>query len=103
MFKQDQQIYQLFGSYFHQDYDLMVNDFDRNKPTIPQLVQSYKDDSPQEDINEAINELESLVNKHYIDSVLENIFNQFGISLDTKRLGYTNQQFLQEVLKILKE
>ena len=46
MFKQDQQIYQLFGSYFHQDYDFMVNNFDRNKPTIPQLVQSYKDDSP---------------------------------------------------------
>lgn len=103
MLKQDLQIAELFGSYFHQDYDLMVEDFDRAKPIIIQLVKGYKNDSPQEDINKAISELKELISKHYTDIVLENLFNEFGISLDTKKLGYTNQQFLIEVLKILKE
>ena len=103
MYKQEQQIAELFGTYFHQDYDLMVENFDRSKPTIPQLVQGYKNDSPQEDIDEAINELKGLINEHYTSDILESLFDRWGISLDNKRLGYTNQQFLIEVLRILKE
>lgn len=103
MFTSDKQIAELFGTYFHQDYDLMVKNFDRSEPTIPQLVQGYKNDSPQEDIEEAINELEGLINKHCTSNVLESLFDRWGVSLDHQRLGYTNQQFLIEVLRILRE
>ena len=102
MFTSDKQIAELFGTYFHQDYDLMVENFDRSKPTIPQLVQGYKNDSPQEDIDEAINELKGLINEHYTSDILESLFDRWGISLDNQRLGYTNQEFLIEVLRILK-
>ena len=103
MFTPEQQISQLFGSYFHQDYDLMVEDFDRNKPIIPQLVQGYKNDSPQEDVDQAIKELENLINQHYALPVLREIWLELGIDINVNAFGYTHQQFLIEVLRLLKE
>ena len=102
MFRENQQIYQMFAAYFHRDYDLMI-DIDRNKPIFPQLIQGYKDGSPKEDIDEAISEVENLINKNYNSDILEDIFLELGIEFDVSFYGYTHQQFLIEVLKILKK
>ena len=103
MYKQEQQIAELFGTYFHQNCDLMVKDFDDNKPIVPQLVQAYKENSQQEDINEAASEVEDLIRKHYNANILDELFTELGIEIDIMAHGYTYQQFLIEVLKLLKE
>ena len=102
MFEQEQEIVQMFGAFFHQDYDLMVN-LDRSKPIIPQLVQGYKDSRSQRKIDEAIKELENLINQHYTVTVLREIWLELGIDINVNAFGYTHQQFLIEVLRILKE
>lgn len=96
------ELFQLFGGYFNRDYDL-VTKVDRNKPLFPQLIQQYKEDSPSEDTDKAITELEEIINKHYNSTILENLFNELGNEFDVSFYGYTHQQFLIEMLKLLKE
>ena len=94
---------QLFGGYFNQDYDVIIKNFDRNKPTIPQLAIGCKNENPQEFIQRVIPELESLISQHYTANLLEEILEDLGLGIDIERLGYSPQQFLIEVLKLLKE
>ena len=97
------ELFQFFSGYFNQDYDLMVEGFDRDKPIIPQLVIGFKEKNSPKCIKRVIDELESLISKNYVSNVLEDILSELGSDLDNQRLGYTNQQFLIEVLRILKE
>ena len=97
------ELYQFFGCYFNQDYDVMVENFDRNKPTIPQLVYGFKEENPPDCIPPVIKELEHLISQQYTSTVLDTLSSELGNDLDVVRLGYTYQQFLIEILRILKE
>ena len=93
------ELYQMFAAYFHRDYDLMV-ELDRSKPLFPQLVQAYKNNGSDVTLNQAITELEALIDKHYNSAILDNLFTELGIEFDVSFYGYTHQQFLIEVLRI---
>ena len=101
---QNTEIFQLFGGYFNQDYDVMVENFDRTQPIVPQLTRGYKKGRTQKYVNKAIQELENLIEENYSEDSLDNtIFGKLGIALYPPAIGFTHKQFLREVLKVLKE
>ena len=93
----------MFGCYFNQDYDVMVENFDKTQPIVPQLVNGYKEESSEKYISLVIRELEDLISHHYTRDVLDRLFTELGNDIDVEARGYTYQQFLIEVLRILKE
>ena len=97
------ELFQLFACYFNQDYDVMVDNFDRSKPIVPQLVQGYKEGSSKRNINKAIKELDSLVDKHYTNDVLYHLSSELGNDIDIEKFGYTYQQFFIEVRRLLRQ
>ncbi len=106
MFKEEQEIYQMFGGYLHQDWKEEYIWNEGEKPHFKVAIEAYKEDCEPEPevIDIAINELEELISKNYNTEILETVvFPELGISIRPIYYGYTHQQFLIEVLKILKE
>lgn len=106
MFNQEQEIYQMFSGYLHQDW---IHEYiwdEDEKPHFKAAIEAYKEDCENvpEVLHTSIKELEELINKHYTNSLLESVvFRKLGIAINPNAYGYTYQQFLIEVLKILKE
>ena len=106
MFKQEQEIYQMFAGYLHQDWMYEYIWDEGEKPHFKAAIEAYKEDCEDvpEVIHTSIKELEELINKHYTNSLLESVvFGELGIAINPNAYGYTYQQFLIEVLRILKE
>ena len=96
---------QMFGGYMHQDWtDDYIWD-DGEELDFRVTIEAYKEDCRKkpEFIRTVITELEDLINKHYTNATLDYVFDELGIDVDPEAFGYTHQQFLIEVLKILKE
>ena len=96
-------LFQVFGCYFNQDFELMVDDFDRSKPVIPQLTYRYKKEVSQKSIDQTIKELEDLINKHYTEDLLDKITYELGMWVNVNYYGYTHMQFLREMLSLLRD
>jgi hypothetical protein len=106
MFKQEQEIYQMFAGYLHQDWRHEYIWDEGEKPDFRAAIEAYKEDCQNTPLilNETIKELEELINKNYTNHVLESlVFRELGIAINPEAFGLTYQQFLQEILKILKE
>ena len=98
------QLFQMFGGYLHQDWDYEFIWEEDEKPHFKAAVEAYKEDCKTEVIHTSIQELEELINKHHTNSELENIVSRkLGCAVDPEYFGLTYQQFLIEVLQILKE
>ena len=98
------QLFQMFAGYLHQDwlYDFIWDEGET--PHFRAAIEAYKEDCKTEVIHTSIKELEELINKHYTNSLLESVvFRELGIAINPNAYGYTYQQFLIEVLRILKE
>ena len=96
----------MFAGYLHQDwmYDFIWDEGE--KPHFKAAVEAYKEDCQgvPEDTNQAISELKTLIRQHYQEEYLEEVvFDKLGIYIVPETYGLTHQQFLIEVLKILKE
>ena len=99
-------LFQMFGGYLHQDwmYDFIWDEGE--KPHFKAAIEAYKEDCQEipEYIDKAIQELDDLIGKNYSTPLLENqIFRELGIYVIPTSYGLTHQQFLIEVLRILKE
>jgi len=88
-------MYELFGAYFNQDFDLSGN-------TIPEIVACYKRDAPREYRQELINEIDSFMNEHPgdLDSAFERDYNS---GFYPKLWGHTIASFLAELKRLLIE
>ena len=100
------ELYQMFAGYLHQDwmYDFIWDEGE--KPHFKAAIEAYKEDCQgvPEHIDKAIYELEDLIGKNYNRETLETVmFPELGIYVIPTSYGLTYQQFLIEVLKILKE
>ena len=99
----DLEIAQLFGIYFGQDKDLFT-EIDLNKPMIPQLIASYKQDCSPENLERVVQELKELISLNYSEEKLKDeVFPEIGAPINTAYFGLGYQEFLIEVLRILKE
>ena len=93
----------LFPNYFGEEYKDFT-DIDEKKPIIPQIISSYKESVPLIEVEKSVNELEHLIKEDYTSYYLENVvFRELGIAINPSLYGLTYQQFLIEVLRILKE
>ena len=93
----------LLPNYFGEEYKDFTN-IDESKPVIPQIISSYKESVPSIEVEKSVNELEHLIKEDYTISYLENVvFKELGITINPEDYGLTHQQFLIEVLRILKE
>ena len=104
MFRQEQEIFQMFGGYLHQDWMHEYIWEEGEKPYFKAAIEAYKEDNQNvpEKINTVIQELEELIGRNYNSEILENeVFMELDINIVPMSYGYTHQQFLQEVLKIL--
>ena len=98
---EETELFQLFGSFFHQDYDLMI-DVDENVSLIKQLSQAYVTGSTKKNIDNAIKELRLVIDRQFSEDYLENtIYEELGIDIDPEFHGYTYQGFLNDVLRNL--
>ena len=98
---EETELFQLFGSFFHQDYDLMI-DVDENVSLIKQLSQAYVTGSTKKSIDKAIKELSLVIDRQFSEDYLEDIiYEELGIDIDPKFHGYTYQGFLKDVLRNL--
>ena len=96
-------MYTLFVVYFGQDYDLFT-DINRDKPLIPQFIQSFKRDCSSSELKRCIDELSNLIAFNYSEEELKNqVFSKLRIPGNPGYYGLSHQQFLREVLKVLKE
>lgn len=100
------EIYQMFGGYLHQDwiYDFVWDEGE--KPDFRAAIEAYKEDCQNTPliISKTRKELEQLIEKKHTNHILESVvFRELGIAINPEAFGLTYQQFLQEVLKILKE
>ena len=106
MFREEQEICQMFGGYLHQDWKEEYIWDEGEKPHFKAAIEAYKEDcAPEPEIIDiTIKELEELISKNYNRETLETVvFPELGISIRPIYWGYTHQQFLIEVLRILKE
>lgn len=88
-------MYELFGGYFNQDFDLSGN-------TIPEILFCYKGDSTREDRLELIQELDSFMNEHPND--LDAAFERdYGSGFDPVLWGHTTASFLEQLKCLLRE
>ena len=94
-------LFQMFSCYFNQDYDVMVENFDKSKLIVPQLVQGYKNESSSNSIKQVMGELETLIKKKYDENVLDELFVELGNWIDVRAFGYTHQDFLIFILQEL--
>ena len=98
---EETELFQLFGSFFHQDYDLMI-DVDENVALIKQLSQAYVTGSTKENLDKAIKGLRLVVDRQFPEDYLEStIYEELGINIDPEFYGYTYQEFLNDVLRNL--
>nr|WP_244195953.1 contact-dependent growth inhibition system immunity protein [Paraburkholderia susongensis] len=88
-------MYELFGAYFNQDFDLWGN-------TIPEIVSCYKRDSPREYHHELVSEINSFMNEHPVD--LDSAFaKNYDSGFYPKLWGHTTASFLDELKRLLGE
>ncbi|ADG15596.1 conserved hypothetical protein [Paraburkholderia atlantica] len=85
----------VFRAYFGEDFDLFGG-------TIPEIVSSYKRDSPREYHHQLIKEIISFMNEHPMD--LDDAFKMdYGASFNPKLWGHTTASFLDELKRLLSE
>ena len=104
MFKEKQEICQMFGGYLHQDWMYEYIWDEGEKPHFSAAIEAYIEDSEKvpKNIDIAIGELKQLIGRNYSEDFLyETVWRQLGIAVNPEGFGLTRQQFLQEVLKIL--
>ncbi|MCC8391211.1 hypothetical protein LJ656_01305 [Paraburkholderia sp. MMS20-SJTR3] len=88
-------MYELFGAYFNQDYDLWGT-------TIPQILSCYKEVAPRKYHYQLIDEINSFIREHPAD--LDSAFeNDYGEGFDPHLWGYTTITFLSELIRLLHE
>ena len=98
---EETELFQLFGGFFHQDYDLMV-DINEEESLVKQFIQAYVKGSNKDSIESAINELKQIVYKQFSEDLLETeVYERLGIEIDPEFHGYTYQGFLEAVLSYL--
>ena len=96
-------LYQMFSAYFHQNFETTTEDYDENKPIVPQITYNYKRDCTDRHIEATIKELEDLINKHYTEDLLDKITYELGMWIKVSYYGYTHNQFLREIVQLLKD
>lgn len=96
---------QMFGGYMHQDWtDDYIWD-EGEKLDFRVTIKAYKEDCRKkpEFVSTAITELENLIDKHYTNATLDDVFDELGIDVDPEAFYLSHQQFLIEVLNELKK
>jgi hypothetical protein len=85
----------VFRAYFGQDFDLFGD-------TIPEIVSSYKRDSPQGCHHQLIEEINSFMDEHPTD--LDSAFKRdYGSGFNPKLWDHTTASFLDELKRLLSE
>ena len=51
-------LYFMFSAYFHQNYETTTEDYDENKPVVPQITYNYKRDCNKKNIEATIKDIE---------------------------------------------
>ena len=105
MSKQQLKIYQMFCGYLHQDWIQKYVWDEGEKPDFKVAIEDYKEDYEEtpEVIETSINELTELIKRNYDEDFLSNeVFRQLDIAINPEAYGYTYQEFLEEVLNLLK-
>ena len=103
----------MFGGYLHQDWlyeygwqDDYHFDTDADKyPHFSLAIKAYLEDvnNSPELLMQAIVELQELVDKDYWEQYLEDyVFEKLDINVIPQTWGFTHQEFLFEVLRLLK-
>lgn len=88
-------MYELFGAYFNQDFDLWGD-------TIHEIASSYKMDSPPDYHREIINEINSFMDEHPND--LDSAFERdYGPGFNPELWGHTTASFLEELKRIFRD
>lgn len=88
-------MYQFFGAYFNQDFDMWGN-------TIPEIVSCYASNCPWASHIELIDEIDAFVREHPTD--LDAAFaKDYGAGFDPKLWGHTVRSFLEELKGLLIE
>ncbi|KAB0633354.1 contact-dependent growth inhibition system immunity protein [Burkholderia latens] len=88
-------MYEIFGAYFNQDFDIWGN-------TIDEIVKCYKDDSTASDRSELILEIDQFIAEHPRD--LESAFYaNYNNGFDPVLWGYNAASFLEELKRLLAE
>ena len=104
MFREEQEICQMFGGYLHQDWMYEYVWDEGEKPHFSAAIEAYKEDCEEvpEVIDTTIDELNKLIARNYSEEFLrDKVWSQLGIAINPRGYGLTRQEFLQEVLKIL--
>ena len=97
------ELFTMFSSYFNQYFETLVEGYDDDKPVVPQVTYAYKKLCSKKDIAAVARELESLINMHYTEDLLNKITYELGMWINVNYYGYTHNQFLREVLQLLRD
>ena len=109
---EDTEIFQMFGGYLHQDwlYDYGWKEsyhFDTDSDKYPHFslaIRTYAREASFKRLVQAITELQELVNEDHMEEHLEvYVFDELGIYVLPETWNLNHQEFLVEVLQILKQ
>lgn len=101
--KQFYDLYQFLGAYFNQDWTDEY-DWKEQKPDFEPVVHFYKAKNPSTTVARATEQLEKFLALPLDDEQLEEIVtSEFGSSYYPAPRGLTERQWLEQVLKLLKQ
>ena len=96
---------QFFGGYFHQDWNYTYN-WQGEPPSFQVVVRDFKTNNSQADVTQVIQELEQFMAAHLTEDdwdLGEIVTNELCSCIHAPGLGLTYQQWLKDILTILKE
>ena len=76
----------MFGAYLNQDYEL-------SGATLEEVIQSYKDDSGPEELNQLLSEIDRFRAAH-VDGLDEAFLGLYGFDFDPRLWGHDTSSFL---------
>ena len=97
------ELFTMFSAYFNQYFDTLTENFDEDKPVVPQVTYAYKKICKKWQIEVIAKELECLINMQYTEDLLDKITSELGMWIDVHYYGYTYEQFLREVLHLIRD